>query len=195
MGMPRPKSFDESAVLEQAVELFRARGYEGTSLADLESHLGIGRQSLYNTFGDKQALFLQALDHYRRTMGETVVERLNGPDAGLETVREFFQVTIRNLTGESPRSGCLIANTITERGSDDPASLLRCNRSREQLERAFRRALTQARDRGELPASLDVDATATLLVIQNYGLNALAKTGASTEELEAAVEALLAGLE
>jgi TetR/AcrR family transcriptional repressor of nem operon len=192
--MGRPKSFDESAVLEQAVELFRARGYDGTSLADLESHLGIGRQSLYNTFGDKQALFLKALDHYRSTMGETMVERLSAPDAGLETIREFFRITIRGLTGESPRSGCLIANTITERGSDDAASLLRCNRSREQLERGFRRALAQARERGELPARVDVDAGAMLLVIQNYGLNALAKTGASAEELDAAVETLLAGL-
>lgn len=192
--MPRPKSFDQDAVLEQAVELFRARGYEATSLADLESHLGLGRQSLYNTFGDKHSLFLKALDHYRRTMGESIVEQLGRPDAGLEAIREFFRTTIRKLTGESPRGGCLLANTISELGSDDPASLLRCNRSREELERGFRRALTQARDRGELPPHVQVDATATLLVIQNYGLSALAKTGATAEELEAAVEALLAGL-
>jgi TetR/AcrR family transcriptional repressor of nem operon len=192
--MARPKSFDEAAVLEQAVELFRARGYDGTSLADLESHLGLGRQSLYNTFGDKQALFLKALDHYRRSVGEAVADRLNDPSAGLETIREFFRATIRMLTGEAPRNGCLIANTITERASDDPAALLRCNRSREQLERGFRRALGQAKARGELPPRVDVDATATLLVIQNYGLNALAKTGAAAEELEAALEALLAGL-
>ena len=64
--MPRPKSFDEDAVLDQAVELFWDRGYEGTSLADLEAHLGLGRQSLYNAFGDKHTLFLKALDRYRR---------------------------------------------------------------------------------------------------------------------------------
>jgi len=192
--MARPKSFDEEAVLTRAVELFRARGYEGTSLADLESHLGLGRQSLYNAFGDKQALFLKALDHYRRTIGESMVERLGRADAGLEAIREFFRTTIRKLTGETPRSGCLVANTITERGSDDAASLLRCNQSREQLERGFRRALGQARDRGELSPPVDVDAAARLLVIQNYGLNALAKTGATAEELDAAMEMLLAGL-
>ena len=192
--MPRPKSFDEDAVLAQAVELFRARGYEGTSLADLESHLGLGRQSLYNTFGDKQALFLKALDHYRRNMGECVTQGLSRPDAGLDSIREFFRTTVTNLTSETPRKGCLVANTITERASDDPASLLRCNQSREQLERGFRRALGQARERGELAPHVDVDAAAMLLVIQNYGLNALAKTGASAEELAAAMDALLAGL-
>jgi TetR/AcrR family transcriptional repressor of nem operon len=192
--MPRPKSFDEDAVLERAVELFRARGYEGTSVADLESHLGLGRQSLYNTFGDKQALFHKALDHYRQTVGEAMTDGLNRPDAGLEAIRDYFRITIRNLTGENPRSGCLVANTITERASADPEALHRCNRTRESLERAFRRALSQAKARGELSRQVDVDATATLLTIQNYGLNALAKTGASAEELSAAVEALLAGL-
>jgi AcrR family transcriptional regulator len=123
-----------------------------------------------------------------------MVDRLNRPDAGLEAIRNFFKTTVRNMTGENPRSGCLIANTITERAADDPAALLRCNRSREQLERGFRRALQQAKDRGELAAHVDVDATATLLVIQNYGLNALAKTGVTAEELESAMEALLAGL-
>jgi TetR/AcrR family transcriptional repressor of nem operon len=192
--MPRPKSFDEDAVLARAVELFRARGYEATSLADLEAHLGLGRQSLYNTFGDKQALFHKALDHYRRTAGDAMVEGLNRPSAGVQAIREFFRLTIRTMTGESPRSGCLIANTITELASDDPAALLRCNRSREQLERSFRRALGQARDRGELSPHVNVDAVATLLVSHNYGLNALVKTGATAEELDAATEALLAGL-
>jgi TetR/AcrR family transcriptional repressor of nem operon len=193
--MPRPKSFDQDVVLDQAVELFRARGYEGTSLADLEDHLGLGRQSLYNTFGDKQALFLKALDRYRRQVGESMVARLNSPESGVWAIREFFRATVRSLTGESPRSGCLVANTISERCPNDPEALLRCNRSREGLERAFRRALGQAKDRGELPRHLDLDATATLLVIQNYGLNLLAKTGATADELNAAVEALLAGFE
>ena len=192
--MPRPKSFDEDAVLERAVELFRARGYEGTSLADLESHLGLGRQSIYNTFGDKQALFHKALDHYRRRVGACTTDPLNQPAAGLEAIRDYFRTTIRNLTGENPRSGCLVANTIAERATTDPESLHRCNLTREALERAFRRALSQAKDRGELPTRVNVDATATLLTIQNYGLNSLAKTGASAEELDAAVEALLAGL-
>src|SRR5215211_7704351 len=125
--MARTKSFDENTVLDQAVQLFRERGYEGTSLADLEAHLGLGRQSLYNAFGDKQALFLKALDRYRREVGEEAVARLNAPGAGLEAIRMFFQHTIDMLTADGPRSGCLVANTILERGPHDPDALLRCN--------------------------------------------------------------------
>jgi len=66
--------------------------------------------------------------------------------------------------------------------------------ARAELERGFRRALAQAKTRGELAERLDVEATATLLVIQSYGLNVLAKTGATAAELQGAVEVLLAGL-
>ncbi len=189
--MARPKSFDEDAVLDQAVQLFLERGYDGTSLADLEAHLGLGRQSLYNTFGDKQALFLKALDRYRRDAVQAAVAMLNAPDAGLHAIRAFFQGSVESLTAPGPRCGCLVANTILERGSEDPDALLRCNHARDVLERSFRRALARAKSDGDLASDLDIDAAATMLVIQNYGLIVLAKTGATAGELHAAVEVLL----
>ena len=163
-------------------------------MADLETHLGLGRQSLYNTFGDKQALFLKALDRYRREVGEAALSRLNAPGAGLDAIRAFFHSAAESLTAPGPRRGCLVTNTISERGSQDPDVLLRCNHARDVLERTFRRALAQAKVRGELPDGLDVEGTATLLVVQTYGLNILAKTGATAAELHAAVEALLGAL-
>ena len=192
--MSRPRSFDEDAVLDQAVQLFWERGFEGTSLADLETHLGLGRQSLYNAFGDKQTLFLKALERYQRGVVEKRFGHLTAPGAGLDAIRAFFKANVEALTAPGPRRACLIANTILERGSQDADVLLRCNHARAELERGFRRTLAQAKARGELPEGLDVEATATLLVIQSYGLNVLAKTGATAEELQAAVEVLLAGL-
>lgn len=192
--MARPKSFDEAAVLDQAIQLFWQRGYEGTSLADLETHLGLGRQSLYNTFGDKHALFLKALERYKEGWGAAAVAPLVVPGAGLEAIRGFFRSAVENLTVPGPRRGCLFTNTISERAGADPEALVRCDHARQAVERLFRRALAQAQKRGELPQRLDVDATATLLSIQNYGLNVMAKTGATRSELNAAVEALLEGL-
>src|SRR5713101_4688267 len=93
LRMPRPTSFDEDAVLDQAVQLFWERGYEGTSLADLETHIGLGRQSLYNAFGDKQTLFLKALERYQRAVMEKVLAHLNASGAGLDAIRAFFKAT------------------------------------------------------------------------------------------------------
>ncbi len=190
--MARTKSFDEAAVLDQALQLFWERGYEGTSLADLETHLGLGRQSLYNSFGDKHALFLKALERYRRSVSDPALAQLNSPEAGLATIRAFFDGGVKAFTSDT-RRGCLVANTISERG-DDGDALVRCNHSREDMERAFRNALTRAKARREIPKTLDVEATAMLLVIQNYGLTLLAKAGATATQLHGAVEALFAGL-
>src|ERR687896_537982 len=118
--MARPKSFDEEAVLDQAVQLFRERGYEGTSLTDLEAHLGLGRQSLYNSFGDKHSLFLKALDRYRHRMGEAAMAHLNVPDGGMAAIRGFFRWSVDSYTSPDLRIGCLVANTISERASEDP---------------------------------------------------------------------------
>ncbi len=192
--MARTKSFDEDAVLEQAAQLFWERGYEGTSLADLEAHLGLGRQSLYNAFGDKHGLFLKALDRYRRDIGEPGFAALTAPGAGLGAIRKFFRWSMDMLTVPGPRHGCMVANTILERGSQDADALLRCNQSREALERAFRRALAQAKAEGDVRRDLDIDASATMLVTLNYGLTVLAKTGARAREMQATVDVLLAGL-
>ncbi len=94
----------------------------------------------------------------------------------------------------APAHTCLVASTIVERGTQDADSLLQCNLSRAELERSFRRALARAKSRGELVENLDVEATASMLVVQTYGLNVLAKSGATAGELSGAVEALLAGL-
>ena len=192
--MARSKSFDEDAVLDRAAELFWERGYEGTSMADLESHLGLGRQSLYNAFGDKQALFLKALERYRHEAVQESLSVLTAPGAGIEAIRVYFRGTIERLTAETPRRACLVANTIVERGSQDPEALLSCNVARTALERALRRVLTQARQRGEIAAESDLESTVTLLVVQTYGLAVLAKSGVGAEEMHGAVEALLARL-
>lgn len=67
--MGRPKAFDEDAVLDRAAELFWTQGYEATSISDLEERLGVGRQSLYDTFGDKRRLFLRAIERYTEWIG------------------------------------------------------------------------------------------------------------------------------
>jgi TetR/AcrR family transcriptional repressor of nem operon len=192
--MARTKSFDEDAVLERAAQLFWERGYEGTSLADLENHLGLGRQSLYNTYGDKHGLFLKALDRYCHGMGEVGFSTLNTPRPGLGAIRRFFRWTVDTLTAPGPRRGCMVANTILERGPKDADALLQCNHSRDVLERAFRRALAQARNDGDVKPDLDVDAAATTLLTLNYGLTVLAKTGARARELQSTVDVVLEGL-
>ena len=74
----RPKEFDREEALQKAMELFWARGYEGTGMRELLQHMGIGRQSLYDTFGDKRSLFIEALKCYNRCVTQAIVDQLFG---------------------------------------------------------------------------------------------------------------------
>src|SRR5687768_16430305 len=110
--MGRPKAFDRDDVLDRAMELFWQRGYEATSIGDLVDHLGVGRQSLYDTFGDKYALYREALDHYRDHHGVP-----GGLDALLagpvrRAVRDMLEFVIeRVMIGKS----CMLVAAASER--------------------------------------------------------------------------------
>ena len=75
--MARRKEFDRDEALHKAMEVFWSRGYEATSVGDLVEHMGINRQSLYDTFGDKHSLYLAALDRYREVEGRKLFELLS----------------------------------------------------------------------------------------------------------------------
>src|SRR3981081_3787453 len=74
--MARHKEFDRDEALHKAMEVFWSRGYNAASIQDLVKHMRINRQSLYDTFGDKHALYLLALDRYREVEGRKIVELL-----------------------------------------------------------------------------------------------------------------------
>src|SRR6266852_1410049 len=89
--MARPKEFDRDQALQKAMEVFWSRGYEAASIQDLVKHMGINRQSLYDTFGDKHALYLQALDRYREVEGRKLLELLERPGSVKKSLRQLFE--------------------------------------------------------------------------------------------------------
>lgn len=189
--MARPKSFDDAAVLDRALQLFWERGFDGTSMSDLEAHLGLGRQSLYNTFGDKRELYLKALDLYQRQATDGMVAMLQAPDAGLDALERWLAANAATVTVPGAPTGCFTVNSIVERPDDAPTAA-RCTRGRECLTAAIRTVLSQAQAKGEIPAERDVEGLVGLVVAHVYGLAVLARAGATERELRAASAALMA---
>lgn len=89
--MARTKEFDPDAALQAALELFWRRGYEATSMSDLVEHLGIGRASLYATFGSKHELYLKALDRYAELSDPKLLDELSQPGPVLPAVRALVR--------------------------------------------------------------------------------------------------------
>lgn len=99
--MARTKEFDPDAALQSALELFRQRGYEATSMSDLVEHLGIGRASIYATVGNKHALYLKALDRY--DAGGIHADRAGTVPAGPLTADRAIG---RQMLAEAPDAHC-----------------------------------------------------------------------------------------
>ena len=88
--MGRSKAFNEELVLDKAIEVFWAKGYEATSIQDLVDAMGIQRGSLYGTFGSKQELFLKSLDRYSLVVVKDLLALLTSKTSALESIEIFF---------------------------------------------------------------------------------------------------------
>src|SRR3984893_9513378 len=111
--MPRPRGFDQATALQAAIDCFWQRGYAATSVRDLATSMGISGPSLYNTFGDKHALFVQALGHYLDYTTRARMERL-GPLPPKQAVRSFLAEIIDRAISPRERRGSFLINSATE---------------------------------------------------------------------------------
>jgi TetR/AcrR family transcriptional repressor of nem operon len=190
--MARTKEFRPEAALDAAMHLFWLNGYGATSMRDLLDGMGIGRGSFYDTFGDKHALFLAALDRFEESRTGWIGEVLAG--SGLEGIEEVFRRTVEGMTGSEPRRGCLLANTAVELAPRDPEVAEKISRFVSRAEEAFAGALARAQEAGEIPEERDRRALARFLVSNLHGLRVLARAGTDRRTLEDAARVALEAL-
>ena len=189
--MARTKEFEPARALTRAMDLFWRRGYEATSVHDLLEEMGIGRGSMYDTFGDKRALFLAALDRFEETRVSRADEILEGSASAVEGIRRLFETTIEGLVSYEPRRGCLMANTAVELAPHDEQVAGRISRYVRRTEDAFERALVRGRATGEIPADKDPKALAHFLVSTLHGVRVLARAGVDRAVLDDSVRTAL----
>lgn len=190
--MGRPREFDRETALEQAMDLFWTQGYESTGMSALCDQMGLGRQSVYNTFGDKESLFAEALTHYGRTMMRPMIDLLDSPGSGLANVETVLEMWSERACNHS--EGCLMANSIAEFGMKEPKISKALAFMLGEMEAAFYRALKRAEVDGELPAGRDPRALARLLTTVGQGLSSVGKvdpSGAFANDTIASVKELL----
>ncbi len=167
--MPRPKEFDEAEVLDRALQLFRARGFKHTSFADLTSELGVSRQSLYDTYGDKHTLFQTALHRYLDRAVEFITNRLDAPGKLRPTLHQLFDDLIgMNCGGGS--HGCLMVNAMVELAPLDDATRALAHSHARKVEGLLVTRLSLAQRQGDLAKDKDPVALARFLYHTLLGL-------------------------
>jgi TetR/AcrR family transcriptional repressor of nem operon len=184
--MARVKEFDVDLVLDRAADAFWRLGYDATSIQDLEDATGLGRGSLYNAFGDKEGLFLAALDRYSTKYGALPLRHLEDRDVarGIRSMLEDILARMRN--SKNPQ-GCLLTNACLQgRGSPEIANKVAA--SMKVMEDRLERAITRARETGQIRADVEPRQLARFYSAIAQSLSVAHKAFGDTRRLQDIIE-------
>lgn len=177
----RPREFDTELALGAALRVFWAKGYEGASLSDLTDEMGITRPSLYAAFGNKEALFRQALDLYERDKLTYIGDAIEAPTARDVAERLLMGSVDAATTGDC--KGCMGVIASVACQSVEPSIRDDVNARAESSRRAIIARMQQAIDAGEFRVATEAEAITRYLLAIMQGISVQAQSGASREEL------------
>lgn len=181
--MPWKKNFNENIALEKVMYVFWSKGYEASSISDLTKATGINKSSLYNSFGDKEALFRQSIKRYEqdRKLLLSEFEALNSP---IEAIVRFFDFVVETSTKDADKKGCFLFNTAQEIGIHSPEVASVVNNGVREIEYFFQRSIEVGQTRRKISTELKADLTAKLMLAAVVAIRSLGRGVYRHDELE-----------
>ena len=175
--MARTKEFNEDQALDKAIEIFWHKGYNGTSAQDLVNHLGLSRSSLYDTFGDKQKLFVKSLKRYQQQNHEILIELLeNAPNIKTAFTDIFKQAVIESLQDRITK-GCFMVNSSVELAMHDPEIAKIVHDNQKTVEDIFCQAIKKGQDFDQISDKQEARSLARFIFNNYSGIRVLARSG------------------
>jgi AcrR family transcriptional regulator len=191
--MVRPREFDRDEVLERAMSVFWSKGFTATSTGDLVEAMQIGRQSMYDSFGDKRALYLEALAQYAQQSVAAHLERLRSGTTALAGI-EAMLAGLAPADNSLRHKGCMGVGAIAEFGCDDPDVVKLREKSGVVLGRALTEAVTLAKQQGDIPPQVDTAEAVRFIGTLMRGLQTDARAGVKPNALKATARFSVAAL-
>ena len=188
------KQFDTEVALTKAMEVFWAHGYEAASLSELLKHMGIGKKSLYDTFGNKQSLFLKALEHYAQTTIREMRDRLLTEGSPLANLKQLL-LNWQDRHGQPGSCGCMLGTNIADFNTDDEGIAKVMRGYLRQVEDVFCKTLTHAQTAGEVNSAVHPRNLARLLLCTTQGMALLGRVMDDDTTLKGTVQAAISLLE
>ena len=179
----RPLSFDRDTALEAAMHVFWERGYEAASISDLTSAMGITPPSLYTAFGDKEQLFLEAIERYAMGYGSISERALREEPTARGAIERWLVEAAKELTEPCHPKGCMVVMAATNCSAAAERVQATLARRRGDAIANVGRRIQGAIDDGELPADTDADELANFYAAVYQGMSLQAKDGATREGL------------
>ena len=179
-SVPRPKEFVEEQALDAAIEVFREHGFEGASAEMLVRALRIGRQSLYDTFGDKWQLYLSSVRRYNGAETRAHILALRyGPHA-IDGIRAMIDRVVADAA-----QSCLGVNSICEFGRARPELADILDAAARAISTAIAMSVRKAQTEGDVASEIDPKDAARFLSASFTGIRVAARGGATARELRA----------
>jgi AcrR family transcriptional regulator len=183
VGRGRPREFCVDMALASALRVFWSKGYEGASMADLTEAMGITKPSLYAAFGNKEQLFVKALDLYEREKLDYVGKALAEPTAR-KVAEHLLRGALENQTSSCEPKGCLGVISSVACGAEAESIRQFVLERGVSARRALVERMERAKAEGDLPAHIDIEGLTSYLYAVLQGMAVQAGAGASREELE-----------
>jgi TetR/AcrR family transcriptional regulator, transcriptional repressor for nem operon len=180
--MARPREFDRDAALQRAMEVFWSKGFAATSTEELLSAMGIGRQSLYNAFGDKRQLYVEALRAYQLGSIGDHVRRLTAPASPIAGIEDLL-VGLAHEDDARRALGCMGVGSVGEFGTSDPELVALREKASPVLHNRLLQRIGEGHAKGEIDPALEPGATASFIQMTMNGLQTAARAGSSLAEM------------
>lgn len=181
----RPREFDRERALRAALELFWKRGYEPASVADLCAAMGIKAPSLYATFGNKAALFLEAVRYYEDAWWKEPTARFMAePDLYL-AIENYFNEAAEILLCPDTPCGCMLVLAAVNIAEEEKEIIAAIGEMRRATKTMFAERLRKAIADKQIPADTDVPSLAGALNTLLEGLSLQARDNIFQSQLKA----------
>lgn len=179
--MARPREFDYDAVLNKAMLLFWRRGYQATSMTDVERETGLTKGSLYKAFDNKRDLFVKCLERYmvEESYKAVLMRMVDRPLA--ETFAHMLDMLIDSASGSERPCGCLATNLIDELTAIDSDLAKQAIEGLSGMRSALEFRLRWAQEKGEFGPGADIESLASLMMVTLQGMVVLST---STKDVE-----------
>jgi len=193
MTIGRPRQFNADKAIAQATQQFWRGGYSATSLQNLLDCMSLSKSSLYQSFGNKETLFVSCIDNYQITFNQELSALLKSSTSGLKFIEQLLESVIQEVNSIE-RKGCLLVNTANELGAKDPIITAAIERGFNAVSVTIKKALEKAVSEGDLPKNVNLDDLSAYLVVGISGLRTMVKAGADYEKLYRVTQVLLNSL-
>ncbi|BCD95851.1 TetR/AcrR family transcriptional regulator [Marinagarivorans cellulosilyticus] len=173
--MPWEKTFDLDDAIDRATDVFWAKGYEATSLADLLKAIGINKGSFYNAFGSKKKIFMQSLLKYEREQRRDTLAELASLKDPVSAINKLFDALIEQSLTDKDKKGCFLVNTALDLPNHDSDIEKAVKKGLKDTESFFEQQITLGIQTGAIPEHVDPEVDAKGLLTLLVGLRVLAR--------------------